>query len=177
MAFFRSFPMFTVSMYLAATVSSKICGIIGALTETSRTGNFVAVLVLLFFLMFSGALINNQTVQHGSFLISWIRYISPYGFILESLLIGQMQGQCFYFNPKVAISDTSALVCAEVSGETWLMQLGCTPAGQIGKASVNEINCNYTSATILYDFCFLLILRYVMLEACFYLVLRLKRHG
>ena len=62
-AFFRSFPMFTVSMYLAATVSSKICGIIGALTETSRTGNFVAVLVLLFFLMFSGALINNQTVS------------------------------------------------------------------------------------------------------------------
>eukprot|EP00943_MAST-04B_sp_MAST-4B-sp1_P000183 g183.t1 len=144
MQFFRSLPVYAISLYLASTVSSTLCTIIGALTKDSRSGNFVSVLVLLFFLMFSGALINNQTVKDGSILFSWIRYISPYGFVLESLLIAQMQGQCFYFNPKVELSDTAALVCAEVSGETWLLQLGCTPAGEAYAS-----NSSTASSTIL----------------------------
>ena len=174
MIFFRSLPIYTFSLYLSGTVSSTLCTIIGAMTKDSRTGNFVSVLVLLFFLMFSGALINNQTVKDGLALFSWIRYVSPYGFALESLLIGQMNGQCFYFNPKVALTDTAALVCAEVSGETWLLQLGCTPAGEIS-SSTNDAVCNYTGQTILYDFYALLIFRYIFLASILYFVLRWKR--
>ena len=119
-------------------------------------------------------------MKDGSILFSWIRYISPYGFVLESLLIAQMQGQCFYFNPKVELSDTAALVCAEVSGETWLLQLGCTPAGEAyasnSSTASSTMSCNYTGQTILNDFYCILVFRYVFLASILYVVLRCKRH-
>ena len=129
--------------------------------------------VSIIFLLTTAIILTKHTIN-GLALFSWIRYVSPYGFALESLLIGQMNGQCFYFNPKVALTDTAALVCAEVSGETWLLQLGCTPAGEIS-SSTNDAVCNYTGQTILYDFYALLIFRYIFLASILYFVLRWKR--
>eukprot|EP00943_MAST-04B_sp_MAST-4B-sp1_P003347 g3347.t1 len=138
MAFYRSLPIFGVLLFLASTISSNICVTVGVLTNTNRVGTFVSVLLILLFTMFSGALINNNLLHDASWLFGWLRYVSPFEYVLEGLLIGQMQGQCFLFDPRTAVSsigtDDTAVVCAEIAGETWLLNLGCSPVVIISMA-------------------------------------------
>ncbi len=173
MAFYRSLPVFGGLLFLTSTIASNICTTVGVLTNTNRVGTFVSVLLILLFTMFSGALINNNLLHDGSWLFGWLRYVSPFEYVLEGLLIGQMQGQCFLFDPKTAVSsigtDDTAVVCAEIAGETWLLNLGCSPVGENSK---NE--CEFTGNTIANDLIVLVGIR-VLLAVLLYCVMYFKK--
>merc|ERR1711871_1025865 len=97
-AAFRSVYMLGILLYLTGSIASGLCSIVGVVTATNRTGSFVSVLLILFFVMFSGALINNNLLKDGGWGFNWMRYVSPFGFAFEGMLIGQMEGQCFIFD-------------------------------------------------------------------------------
>ena len=51
--------------------------------------------------------------------------------------------------------NNEAVVCAEISGETWLLNLGCSP---VGETSDNGA-CQYTGETVRSDIIVLLLIR------------------
>ena len=178
MEFYRSLPIFTFFLMITSSIASNICSTIGALTTTNRVGTFVSVLLILLFTMFSGALINNNLLQSGSWLFGWLRYVSPFEYALEGLLISQMQGQCFLFDPQNNVgssmsSDNSALVCAEIAGETWLLNLGCSPVGENGH---NDYKCEFSGNTISNDLIMLGIFR-LLLVGILYLAMYFMKGG
>ena len=128
--------------------------------------------------MFSGALINNNLLQSGSWLFGWLRYASPFGYALEGLLVSQMQGQCFLFDPQSSVGggvsgkDNPAIVCAEITGEVWLLNLGCSPVGETGKGDT----CEFTGNTVHNDLIVLGGIRLLLL-AFLFVALYLKKGG
>ena len=180
MAFFRSAPVMGLILFLTSTIASSLCATVGVITTTNRTGSFVAVLIILLFTMFNGALINNNLLQSGGSYSAWLRYVSPFGFAMEGLLIGQMEGQCFFFDPKTSGSSISgggdsgggatALACAEVYGQTWLLNLGCSPAGE-----TSDGTCRFTGDTIVKDIVILCVIR-VFLFFVLHFALYFKRN-
>ena len=93
-------------------------------------------------------------------MFGWMRYASPFEYALEGLLVSQMQGQCFLFDPQsragnIVDQNNEAVVCAEISGETWLLNLGCSP---VGETSGNRA-CQYTGDTIRSDIVVLALIR------------------
>ena len=123
-------------------------------------------------------MINNNLLQSGSWLFGWLRYVSPFEYALEGLLISQMQGQCFLFDPQNNVgssmsSDNSALVCAEIAGETWLLNLGCSPVGENGH---NDYKCEFSGNTISNDLIMLGIFR-LLLVGILYLAMYFMKGG
>lgn len=90
MKFYRSLPVFCLIMFLTSSISSSLCAAIGMLTSTNRVGTFVAVLMILIFTMFSGALINNNLLANGSWVFGWMRFVSPFEYALEGLLVSHI---------------------------------------------------------------------------------------
>jgi ABC-type multidrug transport system ATPase subunit len=170
-AAYRSVYALGLLLYLTASVASGICSVVGVATATNRTGSFVSVLLILLFIMFSGALINNNLLREGGWGVNWVRIASPFGYAFEGMIIGQMEGQCFFFDPRNSYApgkEASALACAEVSGQTWLLNIGCSPVGEVAGGG-----CRFDPHTIQRDIFALLGLRAVLF-ALLYLALRFK---
>ena len=107
----------------------------------------------------------------GGWGVNWVRIASPFGYAFEGMIIGQMEGQCFFFDPRNSYApgkEASALACAEVSGQTWLLNIGCSPVGEVAGGG-----CRFDPHTIQRDIFALLGLRAVLF-ALLYLALRFK---
>ena len=105
--------------------------LVSAFASTARVANFVTVLIMLLFIMFTGALVSSKGVADS---ISWIIAVNPFAYAFELISIGQFQSQCLVFNPTTMpalfddTSDSTGLPCVEINGFEWLLQFGCTPA-------------------------------------------------
>ena len=75
------------------------------------------VLIILFCLMFSGALVSISSMGGA---LKFFSSMSPFAFTLEAINIGTFQNQCFLFNPTTMESlfsgSKKALACTEVPG-------------------------------------------------------------
>ena len=113
----RSWQLQIISLSLAAISSANIASFVTAFTVNARIASFATVLIILFFLMFSGALVSISSM--GS-IVKVVSSISPFAYTLEAINIGAFQNQCFLFNPTTMDSLFSgrkkALSCSEVPG-------------------------------------------------------------
>ena len=100
-SFGRSPGTHILFLSLAAVSSATLGSLVSAGTRSTKVANFVTVLIILLFVMFSGALVSNTGMPWYA---GWITYLSPFAFIFEALSVGNFQGQCFVFNPKTMAS-------------------------------------------------------------------------
>jgi ABC-type iron transport system FetAB ATPase subunit len=113
----RSWWLQIMSFSLAALSSANIASFVSAFTASARVANFATVLIILFCLMFSGALVSISSMGGA---LKFFSSMSPFAFTLEAINIGTFQNQCFLFNPTTMESlfsgSKKALACTEVPG-------------------------------------------------------------
>lgn len=96
-----------VTLCLASVCSSMFCFALGALTPRSPVGLPIAVLLLLVFLLFGGALVRDAPV--------WMTAISYFQYSYQLLVANEFQGLDFVFDPEGVAGDFGT-----ISGEEWL---------------------------------------------------------
>jgi ABC-type multidrug transport system ATPase subunit len=153
-AFGRSPEAHILFLSLAAISSATLGSLVSASTRSTKVANFLTVLIILLFVMFSGALVSNTGMPWYA---GWISYLSPFAFIFEAMSVGNFQDQCFVFNPTTMTSmfgpgKTSSLACVEVPGYKWELNFGCTAAGRWNATDVDVssglANCQFNYGTI-----------------------------
>lgn len=153
-AFGRSPEAHILFLSLAAISSATLGSLVSAGTRSTKVANFLTVLTILLFVMFSGALVSNTGMPWYA---GWISYLSPFAFIFEALSVGNFQDQCFVFNPTTMASmfgpgKTSSLACVEVPGYKWELNFGCTAAGRWNATDVDAVSglahCQFNYGTI-----------------------------
>eukprot|EP00026_Physarum_polycephalum_P002228 Phypoly_transcript_02233.p1 GENE.Phypoly_transcript_02233~~Phypoly_transcript_02233.p1 ORF type:complete len:928 (+),score=87.47 Phypoly_transcript_02233:85-2784(+) len=114
------FAIFLTFLVLVSTVSTSMCFLISSLAPSIAVGNFVAILLLFFFLLFGGFLISLNSMPPW---IKWITDLSFFKFAYTGLMANEFDGIEILINPGDMGDDNPIWV----SGVVILDQVGITP--------------------------------------------------
>jgi len=92
----NSFLYFLLILILVSFVASAMNLAISAFTPSLSLGNLIAILLLLFFMLFGGFLVNKQSMP--SFII-WLKWLSFLNYGFEVLLVNELNNLSIRFNP------------------------------------------------------------------------------
>jgi ABC-type multidrug transport system permease subunit len=84
-------------LVLVCLVAGTMCLVISAFTPSLSLGNLVAILLLLFFMLFGGFLVNKSSVPP---IIQWLKWLSFLNFGFEVLMVNELDGLTVLFQPK-----------------------------------------------------------------------------
>eukprot|EP00026_Physarum_polycephalum_P002149 Phypoly_transcript_02154.p1 GENE.Phypoly_transcript_02154~~Phypoly_transcript_02154.p1 ORF type:complete len:902 (+),score=77.77 Phypoly_transcript_02154:193-2898(+) len=114
------FVIFLAFLVLVSTVSTSMCFLISSLAPSIAVGNFVAILLLFFFLLFGGFLISLNSMPGW---IKWVTDLSFIKFAYTGLMANEFDGISILINPGDMGDDTPILV----PGIVILDQVGIYP--------------------------------------------------
>ena len=77
-------------------ITGLICLTIAAVIPNQSLANLVAIVFLLFLMLFQGAMINLQELPGY---VAWITFISPFRFAYNSLMVNEFDGLVILFDP------------------------------------------------------------------------------
>jgi len=107
-----------VILILVSVVACTMCFAISSSCPSLAVSNLVAVLLLLFFMLFGGLLANKTTIPE---FIIWFKWLSFMNYGYEILMVNELQGTSILFNPPNVPPVT-------VTGEEFLQQFDMDPA-------------------------------------------------
>lgn len=90
------FAIFLAFLVLVTTVSTSMCFFISSVAPSIAVGNFVAILLLFFFLLFGGFLISLNSMAPG---LKWITDLSFMKFAYTGLMVNEFDGIQILINP------------------------------------------------------------------------------
>ena len=111
------FAKFLGLMVLFNFVSSSMCLAIGSVVPTVATANVISTLIILFFMLYGGFLLNLLTVQ---WYLKWMQYSSYFYYAFEALVINEL------YNVDILI-DPEGLPPVQGKGMFILQNLGMDP--------------------------------------------------
>ncbi|KNC54353.1 uncharacterized protein AMSG_10348 [Thecamonas trahens ATCC 50062] len=112
------FVWFAFVLVLVDINATGMCMAIGAIVPSVAVGNLITVLVMLFYMLFGGFLLNKSTVGP---LFIWLKYLSFFNYGYEAALVDQLKGTVINF-------ETSPGVSVLLTGEAVLARLSLNPA-------------------------------------------------
>ncbi len=114
------FFWYLVTLVLTSVVAGSMCLAISAVVPSLGLGNLIAILLLLFYLLFAGFLLNKDSIPAA---INWFSYVSflQYGF--EILMVNELQNTEIWFNP----ADIPPEKWQMVNGNVFLSQFDMDP--------------------------------------------------
>eukprot|EP01119_Soliformovum_irregulare_P020712 TRINITY_DN675_c0_g1_i1.p1 TRINITY_DN675_c0_g1~~TRINITY_DN675_c0_g1_i1.p1 ORF type:complete len:842 (+),score=177.45 TRINITY_DN675_c0_g1_i1:111-2636(+) len=93
---FVAYGWFLVTVVLVSIVAGSLSLVISSVTPSLSLGNLVAILMLLFFLLFGGFLVNKQSMPQG---VGWLKQLSFFNFAFEVMMVNELYGGQINFNP------------------------------------------------------------------------------
>jgi ATP-binding cassette subfamily G (WHITE) protein 2 len=84
------FMLITILLSFCAT---GMCLLISSLSPSVSVGNLVAILVMLFMLLFGGLLLNQATLPPG---LQWIRWLSFINYAFSAMMVNEFVNQIFF---------------------------------------------------------------------------------
>jgi len=115
------FFWYMLTLTLVSLVAGSMCLCISTVVPSLGVGNLLAILLLLFYLLFAGFLLNKN---HIPVVIRWFGFVSflQYGF--EILMVNELQWVSVWFNP----ADIPPSEYKFVDGHVFLDQFGMDPS-------------------------------------------------
>jgi len=90
------FALFESTLVLASLVAASLCLAISAATPSLSLGNLIAILIMLFFMLFGGFLVNKTSMP---WFISWIKWSSFLNYAFELLMVNEFENSTVIFDP------------------------------------------------------------------------------
>jgi len=113
-------------LILSNVAASGFCLFVAAIVPSVAVGNFIAVLFMLFCMLFGGFLVNGPTVPVA---LGWIQYISFFFYGYEAMVVNELVGL------EVTI-DVAGYPATDVEGSLFLTILGLNPDAMTRDISV-----------------------------------------
>eukprot|EP01114_Cavostelium_apophysatum_P002732 TRINITY_DN1241_c0_g2_i3.p1 TRINITY_DN1241_c0_g2~~TRINITY_DN1241_c0_g2_i3.p1 ORF type:complete len:901 (+),score=139.14 TRINITY_DN1241_c0_g2_i3:2952-5654(+) len=107
------FITFQTILLLCSVVATSMCLAISAATPSLSMGNLICILLMLFFMLFGGFLVNKTSMP--SF-VGWLMWTSFLNYAFEVLMVNELTGLTIQFTPK------AYNVSVPVKGEVFLAQ-------------------------------------------------------
>jgi len=114
------FLWYLLALVLVSLVAGALCLAIGSAIPSVGVGNLVAILILLFYLLFAGFLLNKNNIPE---VVRWVSFSSFLGYGFEILMVNELQFVEVFFNPADVPSSTWQMV----NGNIFLAQFGMDP--------------------------------------------------
>lgn len=111
------FAWFLLVLVLVNVTAAGICMCVGAVAPNVGVANLVTVLVMLFFMLFGGFLVNNDSI---GVLFVWFKRLSFFNYAFEALMVSQLEGHM----TSLAIEKTDQV---PISGSLALRTLALNP--------------------------------------------------
>jgi ABC-type multidrug transport system permease subunit len=108
------FVYFILILTLFNLVSGALCIMIGSIAPSVASGNIIATILILTSSLFSGFLLNKDSIPAY---LNWIKYTSFWNYAFESLCINEFYGVTVVINPK-------GMPRYLADGNFWLKELG-----------------------------------------------------
>lgn len=113
-----------LAFILVSMAAGSMSFLVSAAFKDLSLANLVAMLLLLFYLLFGGLLLNNETVPQ---IVGWLNLLSFINYALEILMVNEISGLTIFFDPKdIASADVVIPVNGKIfldnfnfSGENW----------------------------------------------------------
>lgn len=134
-------------LVLVSLVATCMCLTISSITPSLNIGNLIAIMLLLFFLLFGGFLVNKTSMP---VFLGWLQWSSFQSYAFEILLVNELTGLTIMFNPS-----GYDIKPVPVAGETFLAQFDM---------QANRVGLDY--GVLGGMIAFYLILTYVFLRFC-----------
>jgi len=91
------FLTFLAVMVLTSLVATSLSLAISAVTPSLSMGNLIAIILLLFFMLFGGFLVNKSSMP---IFIGWLKWTSFLCYSFEILMVNELLGTTIMFAPK-----------------------------------------------------------------------------
>jgi len=91
------FLIFEFTLLMVSLVSAMLALAISSVTPSLGFGNLLALMILLFCLLFGGFLVNKTTMPGW---VGWIRWMSFFNYAFEILMVNELTGLSILFNPQ-----------------------------------------------------------------------------
>eukprot|EP01113_Clastostelium_recurvatum_P019864 TRINITY_DN2352_c0_g1_i2.p1 TRINITY_DN2352_c0_g1~~TRINITY_DN2352_c0_g1_i2.p1 ORF type:complete len:993 (+),score=221.18 TRINITY_DN2352_c0_g1_i2:230-3208(+) len=108
------FVIFIVSLVLISMTSTAMCMAISAVTPAVNVGNLIAILLLFFFLLFSGFVINTTSLPSY---LTWVPYTSLITYGFQILMINEFDGLTIIFDVRQGLD-------VPINGREFIADLG-----------------------------------------------------
>ncbi len=86
---------FMLVSILISYCATGMCLLISSLSPSVAVGNLVAIIVMMFMLLFGGLLLNNSTLPPG---LAWIKWLSYINFAFSAMMINEFTNLTFFGN-------------------------------------------------------------------------------
>lgn len=106
------FLYFQLTSVLVTMTAGSICLAISSVVPSIGLGNLLAILILMFSMLFGGFFLSKSEMP---LFVDWIKYTSFFNYGYEVLMVNELSGEDFSFNPK----NYKPIL---VSGEEFLQQ-------------------------------------------------------
>jgi len=101
-------------LVLVSLVSTSMSLAISSVTPSLSMGNLIAIMLLLFYLLFGGFLVNKTSMP---VFIGWLKWTSFQSYAFEILMVNELNGLVVLFNPK-----GYNIVPVDIDGSAFLQQ-------------------------------------------------------
>ena len=115
----ENFLWFLLTLVEVSIVAGSMCLLISSFVPSLSLGNLIAIILLLFYMLFGGFLVNKSSMPAALRWFSWVSFIE-YGF--EILMVNELENAIIIFDPK---GDTNVNVT--VNGIVFLQQFDMDP--------------------------------------------------
>eukprot|EP01061_Rhynchopus_euleeides_P009147 TRINITY_DN18292_c0_g3_i1.p2 TRINITY_DN18292_c0_g3~~TRINITY_DN18292_c0_g3_i1.p2 ORF type:complete len:237 (+),score=99.20 TRINITY_DN18292_c0_g3_i1:3-713(+) len=89
-------------------VLTSMCLAVAGVSRTTGGATLVSILVILFFFLFNGPILQLDSVPEG---LRWLRWLSPFAMAFEVLLVNELQGlECVFAPTDAAGRETGAQI-------------------------------------------------------------------
>jgi ABC-type multidrug transport system ATPase subunit len=109
------FGIFLFTLVMISMTSSSMCFVISSISPSVAVGNLIAILLLFFFLIFGGFLVNISNMPST---VRWITNLSYMTFGYSILLVNEFDGITININPQGLDTNTP------IAGSVLLLQVG-----------------------------------------------------
>jgi len=83
----EAFLFFLLILVLVSLAASSMCMMISASTPSLSLGNLIAILLLLFFMLFGGFLVNKRSMP---WFVGWLRWLSFMNYSFEVVMVNEL---------------------------------------------------------------------------------------
>jgi len=112
-------------LVLVSVVACTMCLLISCSCPSMSVSNLVAILSMLFFMLFGGLLANKTTIPP---FINWFRWLSFINYGYEVLMVNELQGTTINFNPPhvdpIPVTGEEFLEQFDMDINRWKMDMG-----------------------------------------------------
>ena len=109
--------VYLAALTLNSTASTALLYAVGAAVPSVAVGNVIGALLLLFFMLFGGFLLNNASAPEY---VTWLQSVSFFNHAFEAAASNELAGAVFQFDPAGYFS-------IDVDGQAYLDQLAFSP--------------------------------------------------